>query len=90
MSLSTTTRSSQATLGLPIEVTTVSGSSTCICNALGRIHRFGTEEEEDADAGPKILWSDMVRRGQWVSVVYGVVLYRDDDHQGPIFQTLGN
>jgi len=30
-------------------VTTVSGSSTCICNALGRIHRFGTEEEEDAD-----------------------------------------
>ena len=32
----------------------------------------------------------VVRRGQWVSVVYGVVLYRDDDHQGPIFQTLGN
>lgn len=33
-------------------VTTLSGSSTCICNALGRIHHFGTEEG-DEDAVPE-------------------------------------
>jgi len=34
-------------------VTTLSGSSTCICNALGRIHRFGTEEGDEDAAVPE-------------------------------------